>query len=215
MGCMLTADGSGDDELCIQGLEEVQFSFELSDRHRNAKTGEMQEAASTDSDDSEDNSDDDMEREVVTVEPGAADASDTDEGSTSDEEAPLVSFKAPDGISFYDALPPDIEEDFSRAFGCKIAHTFTTGWEIGVLKGIEKRKKEHKGEYIVKYPSEQKPYWHNLSKGEYGADKYGGIANKVGPPCVNVDTRGGVGVQESASPLFFWGGGRVSKIPSL
>ena len=54
-----------------------------------------------------------------------------------------------EGISFYDALPPDIEEDFSRAFGCKIAHTFTTGWEIGVLKGIENRKKEHKGEYIV------------------------------------------------------------------
>ena len=67
---------------------------------------------------------------------------------------------------------PDIEEDFSRAFGSKIAHTFTTGLEIGVLKGIEKRKKEHKGEYIVKYPSEQKPYWHNLSKGEYGADRY-------------------------------------------
>ena len=66
------------------------FSFELSDRHRNAKTGEMQQAASTDSDDSEDNSDEDMEREVVTVEPGAADASDTDEGSTSDEEGPLV-----------------------------------------------------------------------------------------------------------------------------
>lgn len=173
MGCMLTADGSGDDELCIQGLEEVQFSFQLSDRHRNAKTGEMQEAASTDSDDSddsEDNSDEDMEQEVV--EPGASDASGTDEGSTSDEEGPLVSFKAPEGISFYDALPPDIEEDFSRAFGCKIAHTFTTGWEIGVLKGIENRKKEHKGEYIVKYPSEQKPYWHNLSKGEYGADKY-------------------------------------------
>ena len=176
MGCMLTADGSGDDELCIQGLEEVQFSFELSDRHRNSKTGEIQEAASTDSDDSEDNSDEDMEQEVVTevatVEPGASDASDTDEGSTSDEEAPLVSFKAPDGISFYDALPPDIEEDFSRAFGCKIAHTFTTGWAIGVLRGIEKRKKEHEGEYIVKYPSEQKPYWHNLSKGEYGPDKY-------------------------------------------
>ena len=63
----------------------------------------------------------------------ACDASGTDEGSTSDEEAPLVSFKAPEGISFYDALPPDIEQDFSGAFGRKIAHTFTTGWEIGVL----------------------------------------------------------------------------------
>ncbi len=82
MGCMLTADGSADDELCIQGLEEVGFSFELSDRHRNAKTGEMQEAASTDS---EDSSDEDMEQEAV--EPGAsASESNTDEGSTSDEE---------------------------------------------------------------------------------------------------------------------------------
>ena len=75
-------------------------------------------------------------------------------------------------VEDYDALPPDIEEDFSRAFGSKIAHTFTTGWEIGALIGIEKRKKEHKGEYIVRYPSEQKPYWHNLSKGEYGVDRY-------------------------------------------
>ena len=47
---------------------------------------------SDDSDDSEDNSDEDMEQEVV--EPGASDASGTDEGSTSDEEGPLVSFKA-------------------------------------------------------------------------------------------------------------------------
>ena len=44
----------------------------------------------------------------------------------------------------------------------------------------------------------------------------------MSPPCVNVDIRGGVGVQEksgealekSAEPVFF-GGGRVSKIPSL
>jgi hypothetical protein len=28
---MLTADGSDDDQLRIQGLEEVQFSFELSE----------------------------------------------------------------------------------------------------------------------------------------------------------------------------------------
>jgi hypothetical protein len=78
--------------LCIQGLEEVPFSFELSDWHHNEKTGEMQEAtaASTDSDISEDNSDEDMEQEAV--EPGAsASEFDTDEGSTSDEEAPLVS----------------------------------------------------------------------------------------------------------------------------
>jgi len=76
----------------------------------------MQEAASTDSDDSEDNSDEDMEQ--VDADPAACE-SDTDEGSTSDEEAPLVSFKAPEGIFFYETLPTDIEKDFSRAFGIK------------------------------------------------------------------------------------------------
>ena len=45
----------------------------------------------------------------------------------------LGSFKAPEGVLFYDALPDNIEEDFSLAFGSKLAHTFTTGWEIGVL----------------------------------------------------------------------------------
>jgi len=44
MGCMLSADGSGGDLLRIQGLEEVAFGFEYSDRHRNAKTGEIQGA---------------------------------------------------------------------------------------------------------------------------------------------------------------------------
>ena len=173
MGCMLSADGAGDDLLRIQGLEEVAFSFEYSDRHRNAKTGEIQEAASADSDVSEDNSDEDMEQEELRVRgSGCDESSETDEGSTSDEEARLESFKAPAGVLFYDALPVNIEEDFSLAFGSRIAHTFTTGWEIGVLQGIEKGRNAHKGEYVVKYPSERKPYWHNLSKGEYGADKY-------------------------------------------
>ena len=94
IGCMFSADGSGDDSLRIQGLEEVAFSFECSNRHRNAKTGEIQDAASADSDVSEDNADEDMEREELRVGPSGCDESpespDTDEGSTSDEEARLA-----------------------------------------------------------------------------------------------------------------------------
>ena len=75
MGCMLSADGAGDDLLRIQGLEEVAFSFEYSDRHRNAKTGEIQEAASADSNVSEDNSDEDMEQEELRVRPSGCDES--------------------------------------------------------------------------------------------------------------------------------------------
>ena len=43
-----------------------------------------------------------------------------------------------------------------------------------VVKTNKKKKKtkEHIGEYIVKYPSERKPYWHNLDIQDYGFDKY-------------------------------------------
>ena len=86
------------------------------------------EEACADSDVSEDNSDEDMEQEELRVRgSGCDESSETDEGSTSDEEARLESFEAPDGVLFYDALPVNIEEDFSLAFGSRIAHTFTTG----------------------------------------------------------------------------------------
>ncbi len=39
------------------------------------------------------------------------------------------------------------------------------------ILGIEQGKNEYKGEYIAKYPSERKPYWNDLSRAEYGADK--------------------------------------------
>ena len=98
----------------------------------------------------QDNSDEDMEQEELRVGPSGCDelpeSPDTDEGGTSDEEARLESFKAPQGVLFYDVLPDKIEEDFSLAYGSKIAHTFTTGWEIGVLQGIEKGRNTHKGE---------------------------------------------------------------------
>ena len=130
----------GDDLLRIQGLEEVAFSFEYSDRHRNAKRYRRRQAQIP------------MFQRIILMrtwnrkscacdpvavmsrrqsDESSSESSDTDEGSTSDEEeGRLESFKAPEGVLFYDVLPVNIEEDFSLAFGSRIAHTFTTGWEI-------------------------------------------------------------------------------------
>ena len=111
------------------------------------------------------NTDEEFERHAA----GSEDS--TDEGDTEDEED-SGPFQAPNGVTFYEALPPDFRANFAMAYGFSIAHTFSTGWEIGVLKGEEKKNKGHKGEYIVQYPSEKRPYWHNLDLSEYGADKY-------------------------------------------
>ena len=119
------------------------------------------------------NTDDEFERHAGHA-AGSEDS--TDEGDTGDEED-SGPFQAPNGVTFYEALPPDFRANFAMAYGFSIAHTFSTGWEIGVLQGEEKKNKGHKGEYIVQYPSEKRPYWHNLDPSEYGADKEWGIAD--------------------------------------
>ena len=111
------------------------------------------------------NTDEEFERHAA----GSEDS--TDEGDTGDEED-SGPFQAPNGVTFYEALPPDLSANFALAYGLSIVHTFSTGWEIGILKGEEKRNKRPQREYIVKYPSEKRPYWHNLDPSEYGADKY-------------------------------------------
>ena len=58
-------------------------------------------------------------------------------------------------------------------FGClQETLLITTGWEIGTVTGIEKRKRDMLGQYIVKYPTERKPYWHTLDIDEYGHEEY-------------------------------------------
>ena len=87
-----------------------------------------------------------------------------DEGDTGDEED-SGPFQAPNGVTFYEALPPDFRANFAMAYGFSIAHTFSTGWEIGVLQGEEEK---NKGEYIVQYPSERGPIgttWISVSMG--------------------------------------------------
>ena len=79
------------------------------------------------------NTDEEFERHAA----GSEDS--TAEGDTVDEED-SGPFQAPDGVTFYEALPPDFSADFALAYGLSIAHTLSTGWEIGVHKGEEKKK---------------------------------------------------------------------------
>ena len=129
---------------------------------------ETMELHAVESDSECENTDGEFERHAGHAE-GSEDS--TDEGDTGDEED-SGPFQAPNGVTFYEALPPDFSANFALAYGLPTAHTLSTGWKIGVLKGEEKKNKGHKGEYIVQYPSEKRPYWHNLDLREYGADKY-------------------------------------------
>jgi hypothetical protein len=94
-------------------------------------------------------------------------ASDVSSESSEEEDPETGDFEPPDGISFESAY---VDESL---VGREIAHTFTTGWEIGMVKGIEKDSGRHKskaGQYIVKYKTERYPIWHELNKAQYGPD---------------------------------------------
>ena len=94
-------------------------------------------------------------------------SSDVSSESSEEEDPETGDFEPPDGISFESSY---VDESL---VGREIAHTFTTGWEIGIVKGIEKDSGRHKskaGQYIVKYNTERYPIWHELNKAQYGPD---------------------------------------------
>ena len=70
------------------------------------------------------NTDDEFERHAGHA-AGSEDS--TDEGDTGDEED-SGPFQAPNGVTFYEALPPDFSANFALAYGLSIAHTFSTGF---------------------------------------------------------------------------------------
>ncbi len=52
-----------------------------------------------------------------------------------------------------------------------IAHKFNTGWAVGVVKSVEK-KKSVAGQFAVKYMSETYSWTSKLNREDYGVDKY-------------------------------------------
>ena len=55
--------------------------------------------------------------------------------------------------------------------GRLIAHKFNTGWAVGVVKSVEK-KKSVAGQFAVKYRSETYCWTQKLNREDYGVDKY-------------------------------------------
>ena len=55
--------------------------------------------------------------------------------------------------------------------GRLIAHKFSTGWAVGVVKSVEK-KKSVAGQFAVKYRSETYSCTQKLNREDYGVDKY-------------------------------------------
>ena len=109
-------------------------------------------------------------------EPGSEEEEEADEeemcagsesdSSTDDSDDEPGDFPPPHGILFE---PEYVDVSLVNR---EIAHMFTTGWEIGVIKGIEKDTGRHKakaGQYIVKYKTERYPIWHELNEAQYGA----------------------------------------------
>jgi hypothetical protein len=97
-GANLTADGSEDDKIKIEGLDS--FSFTKQDALRCHKTGLMSEdlgatAGEGDDSDSEDNSEEEFDLEQPTAD---GEDSSTDEGDTDDDEQGLSVFLCPDGL---------------------------------------------------------------------------------------------------------------------
>ncbi len=60
-----------------------------------------------------------------------------------------------------------------------IAHNFSTGWAMGVVRSVEKTKSVV-GQFTVKYKSEAYCWTKKLNREDYGVDKYWGVLLAVG-----------------------------------
>lgn len=65
---------------------------------------------------------------------------------------------------------PSATPQFSSAHmkKARLAHFFTTGWEIGWIKGREASQGEHFGQFFVKYKTERDYLYHDLNSADYG-----------------------------------------------
>ena len=173
-GSNLTADGSGDHRLKLQGLDD--FSFTLEDAKRHPISGECVEdegdvpveSAALQADrgagDSDHSENDEFSEKEGNHEEGE---SDDDDCSTDQEEGPA--FEPEEDMIVEEEYPQD-----GRLDGKSIAHRFDVSeWYVGTVK----RKvtcsvnREENGRYATKYPNDRKEYFHDLYKKDYGVTK--------------------------------------------
>ena len=151
-GSNLTADGSNDNKIKLQGLDE--FNFTLQDAQRDAISGEMPQAAApvllseadarVEADDTAGQSDHEDAEEF-----SENDGSESEEGgeTTDAEEGP--DFCCPEDCTMAEETPVDD----SGIVGRMVAHRFDVGWYIGKVqrKVTMSTNREENGQYAVKY----------------------------------------------------------------
>ena len=161
LGANLTVDGSEDHHIHLQGLGHGQFTFEDRDADRMVNgefDGEM-------SPDAQARAASDAELDEVSEADHDDDAA---SGSESDEDLPEpVAFEPPPGVQVYETMP-DWVNNVARMKKTRLAHYFTTGWEIGRIKGRETARGEHLDQFFVKYKTERDYLYHDLDATEYG-----------------------------------------------
>ena len=162
-GSALTADGSEDDLVKLQGCAD--FTFSLDDAKRDAVTGEFPKEGEAvnelpDSDD---------EAEDVSQDSEGEEASDVDDDCQSingedcmDEYVPEDGWKVVPKYSF---------KSQSQLTGAHFAYKFKEGWERGRVIGIEKNKNSRDcGMFIVKFTTEDDRRCITLDEEDYDLD---------------------------------------------
>ena len=169
-GGNLSADGSNDDLIKLQGLEK--FEFELADAQRNAITGEMPSElveeltvshAHLENDEDAARSDGEDIEELTDNETPSSD----DGGDTTDDEDGQP-FECPDGFAVIAECPEETARD-----GLTIAHRFDVGWFEGKIrrKVSCSDNPEENGKYACKYADSRKEFFHDLFREDYGVKK--------------------------------------------
>jgi len=165
VGSGLTADGSDDDKIKLQGLAE--FSFVDADADRDPVSGEflheervsLEEEAAAESDD---------EVEDLSEDSEPSDGEDSNGAdSTDDEEEPGVYVPESD----YEVVKKYRFKTAKEMMNIHFAYKFTSGWERGRVVGIEKKKDSPDfGLFIVKFVTESCKRCVMLNADDYDAD---------------------------------------------
>jgi hypothetical protein len=169
-GSALTCDGSYDDKIHLQGVEE--FTFDLADADREAATGEfaVEQVEQVEQDTNTDNEDDVNTTEgEEELEPNSDSDSDTDSGESEDP-VDVGEYQPEDGwdvVRSYNPLYVVPTELINK----HIAYKYTTGWCRGRVTGIERNKKRSDyGMFIVKFVDFREQYRVQLKEEDYDVD---------------------------------------------
>ena len=166
-GSNLSADGSSDDRIALQGLSD--FSFSLDDANRDPKTGEQTatvqttETARTAAAIADDSCDEANDLEEMSANEGSDDPG----GATTDEE-----LEGPDldqSVEIEAEVPAEYP---SCLIGRTIQHRYDDGWYTGVVQRqiTVSTTARRNGKFACKFEDSSNEIDHALLEGDYGRD---------------------------------------------